>query len=110
MENKKFVIPRRAFTAEKRPELPMIRWTKVGAEIDPALLTPDNIKALEDALFGTYEDLEEICGVRIYQFYRVSSATQGWFFRRAECLHVRVAGHEVACRICLPYCLGASFW
>jgi hypothetical protein len=106
----KFFIPRRAFRAEKRPDLPMIRWIKKGAEVDPALLTPENVRALEEALWGTYVDEEVLRGVHIYQFYRVTSATCHWLFRRTKCLHVRVTGDELNCRICLPYCLGDSFW
>ena len=106
----KFVIPRRAFWWPERPELAMIQWTKKGAEIDPALLTPENVRELEEALWGTYADFEEIHGVGVYQFYRVTSATVGWLFQRTECLHVQVNGRKVECRLCPPFCLGTSFW
>jgi hypothetical protein len=88
----------------------MIWWIKKGAEIDPALLTPENVKALEEALWGTYVDSEEIRGVGVYQFYRVTSATQSPLFQRAECLHVRVYNDKVEYKFCRPYRLGTSYW
>jgi hypothetical protein len=92
----KFIIPRKAFRSESRPNLPMIRWTKRGVEINPALLTPENVKELDDELFGAYADTTEgalpitpqLKNVIIYQFYATTSAIQGSRFRRTPCLRV----------------------
>lgn len=106
----KFVISRKAFSGQRRPDLPMIRWTKAGAEIDPTLLTPENLRELEDELFGTYADSEWVGGVHVYQFYRVTSATQGWLFQRTDCLLVWVRGARVEYKFCRPHRLGTSYW
>lgn len=99
---KKFIIPRKAFRRNDRPSLPMIRWVGNNAEIDLDLLTPENVQALADELFGTYEDDCWVDGVRVYEFYRVSSATQNWQFQRAECLRVFVGGRQLKCFIGSP--------
>jgi len=91
-----FVIPRKAFRQEKRLDLPMIiRWTKKGAEIDPALLTPENVQKLHDELFGAFMDEGWTRRVHVYEFYRVSGATQDWRFKRTDCLCVCVLGHTL---------------
>ncbi len=73
----------------------MIRWTEKGAEIDPALLTPENVQELEDELFGTFADEWWVDKVHVYEFYRVTSATQGWLFQRTDCLCVCVLGRTL---------------
>jgi len=91
----KFVIPRKAFSAERRPDLPMIRWTRKGAEIDQSLLTPENVQELCDELFGAFIDEGWTRGVHVYEFYRVSGATQDWRFQRTDCLCVCVFGRTL---------------
>lgn len=99
----KFVIPRRAFWRDERPELPMIRWTRKGAEIDPALLTPENVNELHNELFGAFTDEGIVGRYRVLEFYRVTASTQSWRFRHTDCLRVCVLGRKVWHTIRPPY-------
>jgi len=104
----KFLIPEKVFPREFRSNPPAITWRMGGVEIDPALLTPDDVDQLWKSLWCSYSNLRHAGETTIYHFSRVSCCPETWGwgklrFRLTKCLCLRVTGDKVEYDFHRPY-------
>lgn len=101
---KKFLIPEKAFFRGFRSNPPAITWRMGGVEIDPALLTPDDVVRLWKSLNSYYSHCRYAGETTIYHLSRVSCMDWGGLrFRLTKCLCLRVTGDKVEHDFHRPY-------